>query len=660
MNISLTHLILAWKLVKQGSPAAGVDGMTTALFASDLQPQLQRLERQLQRETYLSLLAKGFLLRKKQGGHRLIGIPAVRDRIVQRLILQACYPAWEERLSECAHAYRPGYSIHSAIERLMLYYRHEAVWTIKVDIHEFFDHLNWSLLISQLEAIELHPWLIQLIEQQLKSGVVLKGRFQPTNQGVLQGAILSGALANLYLYNFDQQCLEAGIPLVRYGDDCVATFPSWVQANRALELMQSWLAELYLDVHPEKTQIVSPQESFTFLGHHFQQGKVSVPVRKPRQKKQQSGKSTGRHEFTYPKVCNIVHTQSKKQKTKVSPEIWKQEMTTLYLTEQGSYLRVKHQQFRVYYQKELRCSVPINRVSHIVIFGCCQLSHGTISLALSRHVPILYLSHNGKYFGRLETAGQAQVKYLIQQVHKSQDQDFVLSQARSMVAAKLHNARMLLKRLSRRRKTELAKEVMDELKIINQEKIISANSIEVLLGHEGHASQRYFRAFSSLLKDDFQFDSRNRRPPKDPVNSLLSLGYTLLSQNIHSMVEVAGLHTHFGNLHKPRSNHPALVSDLVEEFRALVVDSLVAYLVNSGIVKPEDFTPPDERGGVYLHPATLKVFLHHWSKKLETQVTHPHTGYKVSYRRCMELQVWEYIACLQGDQPVYRAMRWDA
>ncbi len=124
------------------------------------------------------------------------------------------------------------------------------------------------------------------------------------------------------------------------------------------------------------------------------------------------------------------------------------------------------------------------------------------------------------------------------------------------------------------------------------------------------------------------------------------------------MVEVSGLHTHFGNLHVPRDNHAALVSDLIEEFRALVVDSLVAYLINTRIFVLEDFTPPDERGGVYLHPDGLKRFLKHWEQKLVTKIEHPSTGHKVDYRRCFELQVWEYIGCLTGEREVYRPMRW--
>lgn len=138
----------------------------------------------------------------------------------------------------------------------------------------------------------------------------------------------------------------------------------------------------------------------------------------------------------------------------------------------------------------------------------------------------------------------------------------------------------------------------------------------------------------------------------------VSLGYTLLSQNLFSFIQAVGLHTHFGNLHVPRDNHPALVSDLMEEFRAQLVDSLVAYVINSKIFTPDDFTSPDEKGGVYLQPHALKKFLKHWEEKLQSEIAHPSINSQVSFRRCLELQVREYIACLMGEVELYRPMIW--
>ncbi|MBD2090629.1 CRISPR-associated endonuclease Cas1 [Microcoleus sp. FACHB-1515] len=662
--IHTEHLNAAWTLVQRGSRAAGVDGITLDLFSGVAPEQIQLLHRQLQREHYAASPAKGFYLPKKSGGQRLIGIGTVRDRIVQRYLLQAIYPALEASFAECCHAYRPGYSVYTAVRQVMERYRHQPTWTVKADIRQFFDHLAWPLLLTQLEQLQVEPVLMRLVEQQLKSGVVLQGHYCRLNQGVLQGGILSGALANLYLCEFDRRCLEAGIHLTRYGDDCVAVCGGWIEANRVLALIGDWLEDCFLTLNEEKTKILAPDQEFTFLGHQFCAGQVrsALPARRasPQPARASPDKKPAkpiRVSYGPPKACGIVKSTDRKPTT--PPDTyWSDPMTTLYVTDQGAYLRVQHQQFQVFHQQELKCSVPINQVSHVVLFGCCNVSHGAVSLALRRRVPILYLASNGRYFGRLETEGQAQIEYLTQQVQRSLDPDFRFNQAQSIILGKLHNSRVVLQRLHRKRPTETAKTAIAGLADLMQ-KLPEAESIESMLGYEGQAAHLYFQAFATLLKGKFEFEKRTRRPPTDPVNSLLSLGYTLLSQNMHSMVEAAGLHTHFGNLHLPQKNRPSLVCDLVEEFRAFMVDSLVAYLINSDIFTIEDFTPPDERGGVYLYPDALKKFLKHWEEKLQQSVTHPHTGYKVSYRRCLELQVWEYVACLMGEREVYRPMKWE-
>ncbi|ASC69569.1 CRISPR-associated endonuclease Cas1 [Halomicronema hongdechloris C2206] len=653
MKLYVEQLATAWHLVQRGSRAAGIDGITVDLFTGIAREQIHQLYRQMRQERYVARPAKGFYLAKQKGGHRLIGIPTVRDRIVQRYLLQSIYPSLENAFSDAVFAYRPGLSIYAAVKRVMERYRYQPTWVIKADIQQFFDQLSWPLLLHQLDQLSLPATWVQWIEQQLKAGIVVSGQFYQPGQGVLPGSILSGALANLYLNDFDRHCLEADIPLVRYGDDCVAVCQSYLEASRSLALMQDWIEGLSLSFHPEKTTIIPPGQAFVFLGHRFRNGTVEGPARQKAEGRRQKAPQPG---YGPPQLCSIVKSPRRMLATSTD-DYWRDGMTTLYITDQGSYLRVRHQQFQVFHNQELRCSVPASRISHVVLFGCCNVSHGAVRLALQRRIPLLYLSNKGRYFGRLQTTGQAKLEYLTQQVYKAQDPDFVRTQAASIIIGKLHNSRILLLRLNRRRKTEAATQAIATLAELMQT-VPSAESVEAMLGREGTGANLYFQAYASLLKGQFEFEKRTR-PPTDPVNSLLSLGYTLLSQNVHAMVEGVGLHTHFGNLHKPQANRPSLVCDLVEEFRAIAVDSLVAYLINSNIFSPDDFTPPDARGGVYLHPDAMKRFLKHWEEKLQQSVTHPHSGYKVSYRRCLELQVWEYVACLMGEQPVYRPMQWE-
>ncbi|MBD2603876.1 CRISPR-associated endonuclease Cas1 [Scytonema hofmannii FACHB-248] len=667
MRFPLELLNAAWFQVRAGTKSAGVDGISLDLFESVAAEQLRNIEYQLHHETYTASPAKGFYVPKKNGDKRLIGIPTVRDRIVQRLLLEELYFPLEDTFLDCSYAYRPGRNIQQAVQHLYSYYQLQPKWVIKADIAEFFDNLCWALLLTALEDLQLESIVLQLLEGQLKSGIVIAGKPVYPGKGVLQGGVLSGALANLYLTNFDRKCLSHGINLVRYGDDFAIACTSFHEANRILDKITTWLGELYLQLQPEKTQIYAPDDEFIFLGYRFKKGEVyapppPAPVRRGEWVINDSGTPYFRTKprptkpvSRPPKACSI--DKPSKYPTAPISHLWQDFMTTLYVTDQGAYLSVKNQQFQVYYQGELRIKVPATRVTNIVLFGCCNVSHGAVSYALRRRIPIMYLSQKGRYFGRLQTEGNAKVEYLMRQVICSQNPEFTRKQAENIVWAKLHNSRALLLKFNRRRPSKMASSAIELIADL-MDKLPQAESMDALRGYEGKAATLYFQALGSLFTGVFEFDRRTKRPPTDPINSLMSLGYTLLSQNVFSFVETVGLHTHFGNLHVPRDNHPALVSDLMEEFRAQLVDSLVAYVVNSKILTLEDFTPPDEKGGVYLQPHALKKFLKHWEEKLQSELTHPHTGYQVSFRRCVELQVREYVACLMGEVELYRPMIW--
>lgn len=181
--------------------------------------------------------------------------------------------------------------------------------------------------------------------------------------------------------------------------------------------------------------------------------------------------------------------------------------------------------------------------------------------------------------------------------------------------------------------------------------------LDALRGYEGAASARYFDVFDLLLKEDFGFEKRIRQPPTDPVNSLLGFGYTLLHYNIHSLLTVHNLNPYCGFFHALRQGHPALASDLIEEFRAPVVDSLVIYLINSAILKDGDFSRPKTPDKpCLLSDSARKKFIKHFEQKMHTQITHPHTGLRTNYRRCIELQVKELIRCIRDDSAEYRPM----
>jgi CRISP-associated protein Cas1 len=651
-----TEIWQAWLKVERGSRCAGVDGITPELFRGIAEQELVYLYDQLTGERYGPQPMLGFHIPKPNGNHRLVGIATVRDRVVQRLLLDHLYPLVEPSLSNSSYAYRPGYSVGMAVNQFLSCWFSPKQWVLQVDVKQFFENLRWPLLFSRLERLPLSDWLQHLLRQHVQVGLHLGGQLLNRCQGVIQGSVLSGLLANLYLSDFDHHCHQAGLPLIRYGDDLALVCSSERQAQFGLNYLQTRLQQLQLSLNSDKTRIVPPGAEIIYLGHRIVDGNVIATVKDwhPYRKRQNPNPP---RPFPGRAPQSGLKAKTTPPPVPTSTDYWSEPMTTLYITDQGAVLRVKQQQFQIYVQQELQCEVPVHRVSHILLFGCCNLTHGATSLALQHKIPVMFLSQHGQYFGRLQTSGQPDIGYLTQQVLKSQDPDMNRQMAATLVLGKLHNSRIVLQRLNRRRTSETTAHALTQLEaLIGQ--IPPTASIESLRGYEGQGARLYFQGLGSLFKGPFQFEKRSLRPPENPINSLMSLGYTLLHQNLFSMVMSVGLHSHFGHLHTAREHHPALVMDLTEEFRAPVVDSLIAYLINSQIFTPEDFTPPDEQGGVYLFPEGLRRFLKHWEDRLQTQVTHPLTGYRVSYRRCLELQVWEYVAWLTGDQPVYRPMLW--
>ncbi len=278
MELSTESLFVSWQHVRRGSRSAGVDGMTVDLFSANLQHQLQILLLQLQQERYAARPLKGFYVPKASGGKRLLGIQTVRDRLVARWLLDELYWPLENTFQDNSYAYRPGRGIQAAVRHFGSYYKSGSAWVIKADIEKFFDRLCWALLLSQVEKLAPDDRLVSVIEAQLKAGFVLKGRYFNPGQGVAQGAVLSGALANLYLNEFDRRCLDSRLRLVRYGDDFAIACDSWQQAQQVLERIREWLGTVYLSLQADKTHVYSPEEEFIFLGHRFSKGQLNDPM----------------------------------------------------------------------------------------------------------------------------------------------------------------------------------------------------------------------------------------------------------------------------------------------------------------------------------------------------------------------------------------------
>jgi CRISPR-associated protein Cas1 len=334
-------------------------------------------------------------------------------------------------------------------------------------------------------------------------------------------------------------------------------------------------------------------------------------------------------------------------------------LASLYVVQQNAKLRIHNRRLQVDREDDdgevhVLHSVPLGQVSQVVLFGNVGLTTPAIDCLLGQETEVVFLTQNGEYRGRLLGSLSPHVPLRRAQYRHLDRPDFVLKMAQQFVRAKIVHQRALLMRHNREKGDAIMTAAADQLKNalagVEHKTLLS-----FLRGLEGASSAAYFGGFRRLFASEWNFSDRNRRPPADPVNVLLSFGYTLLAQAAGSAVQVVGLDPYAGFLHEYVYNRPALALDLMEEFRP-VVDGIVLWACRSGQVIPGHFSPGPPERPVVLEEEGKRRFLLAYEQRMNQEFTHPGRGVKMPLRQCLIEQARQIGACLQNDTPGYAAM----
>ena len=327
----------------------------------------------------------------------------------------------------------------------------------------------------------------------------------------------------------------------------------------------------------------------------------------------------------------------------------------LYLVEQGSRLTKRGRRLSVVKDDAVVTQVALVQVSQAIVFGNVSITTPALQLLLREGIEVVLLSRTGRFYGRLIGEQNGNGALRVAQLQRSQEPDFALRTARQFVTGKLHNLRVLLQRYARRAaSTSNHWEASTLRHAVNGVgamllRVDACQTINSLSGVEGRGTAAYFRVWKELLKPPWRFERRIRRPPPDPVNVLLSFGYTLLTQNIWGAVLTAGLDPYVGFLHQLNYNRPSLPLDLMEEFRPVIVDSVVLRCLNNGILTLEHFSPgEDSERPLVLTDEGIRLFIREMEARFDQEFKNVHTGQRTTYRRLFLNQVYHLSRIITG------------
>ena len=341
----------------------------------------------------------------------------------------------------------------------------------------------------------------------------------------------------------------------------------------------------------------------------------------------------------------------------------KKHLNTLFVTTQGAYLAKEGETVVVRIEKEVKLRIPVHTIGGVVCFGNVSCSPFLMGFCAENGVGISFLSENGRFLARVQGPVSGNVLLRREQYRQADDLKKSAAVTRCILTGKIANSRTVLQRVLRDHREKVngaeieftAKRLTNYLDLLKEE-----HALDTLRGFEGDAAHLYFSVFDHLIvsqKEDFVFEERNRRPPLDNVNALLSFIYTLLVHDIRSALETVGLDPAVGFLHRDRPGRPSLALDLMEEFRPFLADRLVLSLINLKQVQGKGFNKTDA-GAVLMTDDTRRTVLVAYQERKQEEIVHPFLDEKVNIGMLFHIQALLMARYLRGDLDGYPPFIW--
>lgn len=680
--LTIDKLEKAFQKVCDNRGGAGIDGISAQSYIRDLRRKLQKLILEIMTNQYRASPCKVVGIPKSNGKIRQLSIPTIRDRIVHTAISQAFVPFFEKHFEICSYGYRPRRSYLQAVSKIEKYRDQGYDYVLDADISNYFNNIPQKLLKTELTRYVHCQDLVKLIFSSIKQmqyhrKVRLFG--EADGLGVPQGSPLSPVLANMYLDPLDEALMAADYKIIRYADDFVVLCKSLKAAGKALELTKKILNKYQLTINADKTRVTDFESGFIFLGHFFIGNMVQKLASIDKQLHESSWKwdapntesENYKHAFTGKPVeqlsepidnenyaelqqqildCNALNDSHAQAKINLNLS---NKLRTLYLFKQGSVIHKIAGKIEVRHGGETLQQIPITQIDSIMCFGAIHITRAVMLESFQNELPIIFMSITGHWQGMLRPY-IATNKTLQSRQLTTNEQPLPI--AKIIIEAKLHNSITTIRRYLRYHQSDekLANKQISTMTRLKK-RVSSCQSLNSLRGLEGNCARIYFKVLQTIIPKEWNFKTRNRRPPQDPINAMLSLGYTLLFNNIYAFVMLREMIMEYGYVHAHYHKQPALALDMMEPFRSVVVDAVVLKLVKNNIINPIDFKYKDK--ACLLTTKAKKIFVTALEKQLSKALRYEALNIKTDYRRIMDLQILLLKQSLLNDKTMFEPFR---
>ncbi|MGR5549954.1 CRISPR-associated endonuclease Cas1 [Vibrio sp. DNB22_12_1] len=669
--LTLDDLQAGWKKVAANKGAPGVDGVSIQTYQQGVDSRLKSLLTQWNSGDFVPHPYKVVTIPKSDNRTRKLAIPTVRDRIIHTAIATQLVQYFEPEFESISYGYRPNRSYTHAIRHIEQLRNQGYYFVLDADIEGYFDNICHDILKLILNKYLSNTWtdslLNLLLTQQEAQSQLAFGR--ENGIGIPQGSPISPLLANLYLDGFDEALIDRGEQIIRYADDFVVLVADEQKAQRCLNFVTQYLAKLKLNLNAEKTRVVSFEQGFTFLGVTFLDNMV-LPLKAHTEK---SLVSLGKYEFelsedeaelirsdedqslnatlwhaSLPPALRSLQAAIYDDDSFVATEPDIERMKRLavnhiarlklvYLHKQGAAVHKSGNRLNIFFNGKPLSSIPANTIDMILCFGSIHLTHAVQRFCLTNEITVIWLTQSGQYLGCLAAPYQGDPKLTQAQIYSQANSEVRIQLSKFFVRSKINNSLGVMRRFGRKQQRDKSSEKQI---VAIRDSLDKKGTLPSIRGTEGAAARAYFSWYKQQFDAEWNFTTRNRQPPKDPINAMLSYGYTLLFHNLRALLEARGLLPHIGYLHGDQPNQPSLVLDLMEGYRPWLVDELILQLASKKLITPEQFAY--NSSGCWLNRDGRRVLIQSFEQKMLSEHQHPTLKIKADVRRLMDIQILEF------------------